>query len=215
MVAAVRARLGLDSDDTARTLIALAYEHGQLSYTDANNYSNYIGWYANAQGRFLGFYHEGTTTLPAATGNAATDPAFLIKSYGYLGAVDESHGVSESDMMYATVQVREEIATGEQLVTFAIPAALIPIISYNVTLNETGALSDLTATGATEPIRLVYEVALDSRINSFNVNEILSAGYLADEHNVNSDGSINFYTNQWDHENTTGYRRCGHPVQAE
>ena len=205
MVAAVRARLGLDSDDTARTLIALAYEHGQLSYTDANNYSNYIGWYANAQGRFLGFYHEGTTTLPAATGNAATDPAFLIKSYGYLGAVDESHGVSESDMMYATVQVREKIATGEQLVTFAIPAALIPIISYNVTLNETGALSDLTATGATEPIRLVYEVALDSRINSFNVNEILSAGYLADEHNVNSDGSINFYTNQWDHENTTGY----------
>lgn len=113
MVAAVRARLGLDSDDTARTLIGLAYENGQLSFTDANNFSNYIGWYANAAGQFLGFYNEGTTVLPEATGDAAIDPAFLIKSYGYLGAVDESHGVGESDMMYATVQVRESIASGE------------------------------------------------------------------------------------------------------
>lgn len=205
MVSAVRARLGLASDDDARTLIGLAYENGQLSYTDADNYSNYIGWYANAQGKFLGFYNEGTTVLPAAAGNAETDPAFLVKSYGYLGAVDESHGVSKSDMMYATVQVREEIATGEQLVTFAIPAALIPTVTYNVTLSERGTLSDLTVSGADNPIRLVYELALNDEINSFNVKEIVSAEYLADEHNVNDDGSINFYTNRWDHANTTGY----------
>ncbi len=205
MVAAVRARLGLESDEVAATLIGLAYENGQLSYTDANNYSNYIGWYANAAGEFLGFYNEGTTVLPAATGNAATDPAFVIRSYGYLGAVDESHGVSESDMMYATVQVRKEIATGEELVTFAVPAALIPTITYNVTLDEEDKLSDLTVSGAQNPIRLVYEVALDEEINSFNVKEIVSAEYLNDPHNVNADGTINFYTNQWDHENKTGY----------
>lgn len=205
MVAAVRARLGLDSDDTARTLIGLAYEYGQLSYTNANNYSNYIGWYANAAGKFLGFYHEGVTILPEATGNPATDPAFVIKSYGYLGEVDESHGVSESDMMYATVQVRENIASGEQLVTFAVPAALIPIVTYNVALDESGDLSDLTASGADHPIRLVYEVALADDINSFNIKEKVSAAYLADPYNINADGSINFYTNQWDHQNTTGY----------
>ncbi len=205
MVAAVRARLGIDSDDTARTLIGLAYENGQLSYTNPNNYSNYIGWYANAAGKFLGFYNEGTTVLPAATGNPDTDPAFVIRSYGYLGAVDESHGVTESDMMYATVQVRKNIATGEELVTFAVPAALIPIISYNVTLDENGELSGLTASGADNPIRLVYEVALDDNINSFNVKEAVSAEYLSDPHNVNADGSVNFYTNQWEHENTTGY----------
>ena len=205
MVAAVRARLGLDSDDTARTLIALAYENGQLSYTDANNYSNYIGWYANAAGQFLGFYHEGVTKLPAATGNVSTDPAFVIKSYGYLGEVDASHGVTESDMMYATVQVRENIATGEQLVTFAVPAALIPVVSYEVTLNEKGALTALNVNGADKPIRLVYEVALEEGINAYNLKEKVSAEYLADVHNVNADGSINFYTNQWDHENTTGY----------
>ncbi len=205
MVAAVCARLGLDSDDVAATLIGLAYENGQLSYTDANNYSNYIGWYANAAGKFLGFYNEGTTVLPAATGNAETDPAFVIRSYGYLGAVDASHGVSESDMMYATVQVRKEIATGEELVTFAIPAALIPTVTYNVTLDEDGKLSELTLSGAQNPIRLVYEVALDSKINSFNVKEYVSAEYLSDPHNLNADGTVNFYTNQWEHENKTGY----------
>ncbi len=203
MVAAVCARLGIDSDDTARTLIGLAYEHGQLSYTDANNYSNYIGWYANAAGEFLGFYNEGTSVLPAATGSTATDPAFVIRSYGYLGAVDESHGVSESDMMYATVQVRKNIATGEELVTFAVPAALIPVVSYNVTLDENGTLSDITVSGADNPIRLVYEIALDDNINSFNVKEVVSAEYLAE--NTNDDGTVNFYTNQWERENSTGY----------
>jgi len=205
MVAAVRARLGLDSDDTARTLIGLAYENGQLSYTNVNNYSNYIGWYANAKGEYLGFYNEGTTSLPAATGNAATDPAFVIRSYGYLGEVDESHGVSESDMMYATVQVRKNIATGDEIVTFAVPAALIPIITYEVTLDENGDLSELTFSGANKPIRLVYEVALDEGINSFNVKEMVSAEYLSDPHNINADGSVNFYTNQWEHQNVTGY----------
>lgn len=205
MVAAVRARLGLESNDVAITLIALAYEHGQLSYTDTERYSNYIGWYANAAGEFLGFYNEGTTILPATTGNAATDPAFVIRSYGYLGAVDESHGVSESDMMYATVQVRKEITTGEELVTFAVPAALIPTMTYNVTLDEDGNLSDLTVSGADNPIRLVYEVSLNPEINSFNVKEFVSADYLSDPHNVNADGTVNFYTNQWEHENTTGY----------
>lgn len=205
MVSAVKERLGLASDEDARTLIGLAYENGQLSYTDKDNYSNYIGWYANQRGEFLGFYNEGTTILPSATGNADTDPAFIVRSYGYLGEVDESHGVTESDMMYATVQVRKNIVTGDEIVTFAIPAALIPVVTYEVALDKNGELSNLSVSGAENPIRLVYEVALDDEINAFNVKEIVSAEYLADPHNINADGSINFYTNQWDHENTTGY----------
>ena len=202
MVAAIREELGLESDEVAATLIGLAYEHGQLSYTDENNFSNYIGWYADAAGKFLGFWHEGHTAVPD---DIKADAKYIVRSYGYLGAVDASHGVSESDMMYATVQVRKEIATGEELVTFAVPAALIPTVTYNVTLEEDGSLSDLTVTGAENPIRLVYEVALDDAINSFNIKEVVSDEYLSDPHNVNADGTINFYTNQWDHENTTGY----------
>ncbi len=205
MVASVQERLGIEDIDVAEALIALAYQHGQLSYTNANNFSNYIGWYANAAGEFLGFYNEGTTVLPEPTGDVATDPAFTIRSYGYLGEVDEAHGVTESDMMYATVQVRKNLQNGDEIVTFAVPAALIPVLTYNVKLGEDGTLSDLSVTGAQQPIRLVYEVALEKHLNRFNMKELLGQEYLADPHHTNDDGSVNLYTNQWDHHNLTGY----------
>lgn len=203
MVWAVQARLGLKDTDAARTLIGLAYEHGQLRYTSSTDYSNYIGWYANAAGEFLGFWHEGIETMPEPTGDIATDPAFIIKSYGYLGAVDESQGVAASDMMYATVQVRQNIATGEQSVVFAVPAALIPLISYEVALGQKGELTSMTATGADAPIRLVYEVALDEAINPYTLSDTVSAEYLAA--NTDENGNVYFYSNQYEADNTTGY----------
>ncbi len=193
MVAAVRERIGLANDDEARTLIGLAYEYGQIRFNNANDYSNYIGWYADANNKFLGFYQDGVTNI--------TDPdaVYTIKSYGYLGVEHDSN------MMYATVQVRHNIKTGEETVAFAVPAALIPVMTYNVSLNENGDLLDIELSGSDTPIRLVYEVALDSHINEWNVKEVVSAEYLADAHNVNADGSINFYTNDWEHTNSTGY----------
>ncbi len=206
LVWAVKARLGIEDAATARTLIFLAYNAKQLYYNpETGEYSNYIGWYANAAGQYLGFWNEGTTTIPAATGNAATDPAFLIKSYGYLGEVDEEHGVDESDMMYATVQVRESIATGEQTVVFSIPAALIPIVEYKVALDENGDVDNLTVSGAESPMRLVYEVALKEGINEITINDpdVVSPEYI--KANTNPDGSVNFYTNQYETDNNTGY----------
>lgn len=193
MVAAVRERIGLANDDEARTLIGLAYEYGQIRFNNANDYSNYIGWYADANSKFLGFYQDGVTNI--------TDPAavYTIKSYGYLGVEHDSN------MMYATVQVRHNIKTGEETVAFAVPAALIPVMTYNVSLDKNGALLDIELSGSNSPIRLVYEVALDSHINEWNIKEAVSADYLADSHNVNADGSINFYTNDWEHTNNTGY----------
>ena len=204
MVWAVQARLGLNSVDAARTLIGLAYEHGQLSYdAETGEYSNYIGWYANAAGQFLGFWHEGIATMPEPTGNAATDPAFIVKSYGYLGTVDESQGVAESDMMYATVQIRESIQTGEQTVAFAVPAALIPLVSYEVSLGRDGEMTKLNVTGAEHPIRLVYEVALDQAINPYTLMDLVSPEYLAA--NTDDEGNVSFYSNQYEADNTTGY----------
>lgn len=193
MVAAVRERIGLESDDAAKTLIGLAYEYGQLYYNSETDFSNYIGWYADRNSKFLGFYQEGVTNI--------TDPdaVYTVKSYGYLGVEHDSN------MMYATVQVRHNIQTGEETVAFAIPAALIPIMTYEVTLDSAGSLVDIETIGAESPIRLVYEVALDDHINEWNVNELVSPDYLADPHNVNPDGTVNFYTNAWEHTNSTGY----------
>jgi len=193
MVATVRERIGLTNDDEARTLIGLAYEYGQIKYNSATDYSNYIGWYADKDSNFLGFYQEGVTNITDA------NAVYTIKSYGYLGVEHDSN------MMYATVQVRKNIKTGEETVAFAVPASLIPVMTYNVSLDENGELLDIALSGSEEPIRLVYEVALDDNINEWNVKEVLSAEYLADEHNVNVDGSVNFYTNAWEHTNSTGY----------
>ena len=205
MVWAVQTRLGLESPEAARSLIHLAYEHGQLSYTDSNTYSNYIGWYANAAGQFLGFWHEGITTMPEATGDADRDPAFIIRSYGYLGEVDKSQGVAASDMMYATVQVRQSIATGEQTVVFAVPAALIPILTYEVRLDQSGQPQDLTVSGAQHPIRLVYEVALEEDIDSFNVLDKVSKEYR--QAHTDAEGNLSFYTNQFETDHSTGYNK--------
>lgn len=202
MVNSVKERLGIESTEIARALIFTAYEHGQLSYNQqTGEYSNYIGWYANANGDYLGFYDEDTTTLVAVPGNAEKDPVYTIKSYGYLGKVDASHGVSESDLMYATVQVRTNIKTGEETVAFAVPAALIPVVTYEVALDDNGNVSDLKTSGAEHPIRMVYEVSLDSEINEFNVTEKVSQSYL----NENSQGeNIHFYTNAWEETTQTG-----------
>lgn len=207
LVHSVQQRLGIDSVENAQQLIRQAYQTGQLSYdTVTGEFSNYIGWYANAKGEYLGFYHEGETVLPSATGNAATDPVFTVKSYGYLGETDEIHGVHDSDMMYATVQVRENIKTGEQIVTFAIPAALIPTITYNIELDENDALDSVgyDENSAKHPIRLVYEVGLDENINSLLLADPDPelAEYIK---NNTENGKVNFYTNQYQLDNKTGY----------
>ena len=203
MVHAVQTRLGIADVSVARDLIRLAYQHGQLRYNSESDYSNYIGWYANAAGQFLGFYHEGVTVLPERTGNAATDPVYTIKSYGYLGEVDESHGVEDSDLMYATVQLRTHIDTNEDTIAFAVPAALVPLVTYEVSLDQNGNPTELKAIGANHPIRLVYEVALDSAINPFTIKELVSSDYL--NANTDASGNINFYSNQYETDGSVGY----------
>lgn len=197
MMEAVRDRLGLDSDETAISLIRNAYYYGQLHYDAATGaYSNYIGWYADADGNYLGFYQEGVTTLPDSA-------VYTVKSYGFLGETDFAHGVSDTDMMYATVQILRSIATGEETMTLRIPASLIPTVTYEVTLDENGALTGLERTGATYPFRLLYEVGLDRNIDSLNLTDYVSEEYLAA--NTNADGSVSFYSNQYEVDNSTGF----------
>lgn len=197
MMESVRDRLGVGSNEAAIALINNAYYYGQLAFDPATGeFSNYIGWYADAQGKYMGFYQEGVTQLPS-------DAVYTVKSYGFLGETDPAHGVSESDMMYATVQVRHHIATNEEEMILKVPAALIPTITYEVELDADGNLENLTQTGASYPFRLLYEVGLDPHINSLNLTEYVSDEYLAA--NTNADGSVNFYSNQYEVDNSTGY----------
>ncbi len=173
----------------ARSLINLAYTHGQISYDSATGaFNNYIGWYADADGRYIGFWDPEHTDDMVPAGAVYTN-----KCYGMLGTVKD--GYRESDMLYITIQIHTKIDTKEQTVVFSIPSSLIPVVSYNVTL-EGESLEDATAIQVeidpADPIRLLYEVGLRSDINSLNISEKVGTN------NKNADGTYTFYTNAYD-----------------
>ncbi len=197
LVWSIQQRLGLSNSTVVRTLLALAYQQGQLSYNSSTGeYSNYVGWYSNDNGEYLGFWEEGLTSTP-------TNATYKNKSYVYLGETDDSHGVAESDMMYTTVRVREHIATGEESVSFAVPAALIPMVEYDVELDKNGNFTAVTRGGAEHPIRLVYEVALDDSVTAYTIRNAVDDSYIAQ--NTDTEGYVNFYTNQYEVTGEVGY----------
>ncbi len=188
----VKERLEISDSATAFELITNAYNAGQLKYVSDSEFSNYIGWYQMADGSFAGFYNEGVTTAPAGA-------VYKNKSYGFLGTVN-ADSTQESDMMFMSVMVRTEIATGVQTVMWRIPASLMPMVTYKITLNgtniQTASMQSLTVERNT-PVRLVYEVGLNYNIiNKYNVEEIMAADTDSKKHE-NGDSYV-FWTNYFD-----------------
>lgn len=209
LVASVKERLGITDTLTARELLNNAYFYGQLSYVDDNNFSNYIGWYGDADGKFVDFWHEGHTETEENAA-MAKGAKFIYKSYGYLGEVNADLGIKASDMMHTVIRVRKTIANdvvgsavGEIVVEGAIPASLIPTITYEVALNGKTYASGvntltITDTSADFPARILYEVGPRADINPINIAEKVNANHK------NNDGTYTFYTNDWasvDYEN--------------
>ena len=189
----------------ATTLASLAIANGQIAYdSTSNTFSNYIGWFSDANGNFVGFWHEGIANIPA-------NATHINRSYGFFGDTDISHDIDQHDMLYATVRVREEIATGFESVAFAVPASLIPTLTYNVSLDENGNPTNIVTTGDRFPIRLVYEAGLEDEINEVTVQKLVTDAEYK-KHHVDKEtdykevGEYEFYTNRFDHgTNVTAY----------
>lgn len=209
---AVQSRLYIDDVLVARRLVEDAYAHGQLYYDAVTGeYSNYIGWYANGEGKFVGFW-DGEDASPEAVPAELKDTAvFANKSYGYYDAVGEGH--RKTDMMYATILVSTTLKdsapgkigptkTGEIRVIGKIPASLIPLVEYDIQLNGTDPQNpqSMTIKGATAPSRLLYEVGLSSKIDILNLEETAPDALVK-----NADGDYIFYTNQWQDIEADGY----------
>ena len=205
VVWSVMERIGIADAQTARDLITSAYNHKQLYYdTATGQWSNYIGWYADDNGNFMGFWHEGHTEedIPtdAATGVKAT---YINRSYGMMGEVTGAH--HESDLMYISTQVHTRIADNSVSFIWRVPASLIPLVSYQVELNGANVNE---ATGATveytpaDPIRVLFEVGMNEDINPLNVTDkVVDRGeHIRDLNNdgVSDDGKYYFYSNWWD-----------------
>lgn len=187
LVRTVKERIPGMTTTQAQQLINQAFLDEQIYYADDNNWSNYMGWYADGAGNYVGFWDKDV-------GYAAAEGAvYANKSYGYLGVN------GDSDMMHVVVQVRTNLQTLHQTVYFKVPAALLPMVTYKVTLaeNDPETVDALVRTDA-DPIQLVFEVGLRSDINAVNMEQKI-AEHLASGGHVhrNADGSVDLYTNSW------------------
>lgn len=186
-IGAIKSRLGISSTKEAQDLAAYAVQYGQLYYNSDDDFSNYIGWYAKADGSFHSFWHDGMTDHPA-------DAVYINRSYGFLGVAEGN--IKDSDMMYMSVQVHTNIKSGHQSVKWSIPAALVPMITYSVSLegdsveNATNVKLDIVEA---HPIRLVFETGLRSDINELNINSVLAAA----DSKFKTENGYQFWTNRW------------------
>ncbi len=192
LIRTIKERIGITDTSVAQQLVGAAYAAGQIGYIDDDNYSNYLGWYADGSNNYMGFWQESDGI---STDSAPAGAVYVNRSYLYLGAE------GSSDMMHVVVQVNTEIASGKQSVTFKIPAGLIPTVTYRVeasgdSLEDASKLTRIDA----QPMRLLYEVGLQSDINAINLDAKLSEYLAADPENhihTNPDGTYTFYTNSW------------------
>lgn len=177
----------------ASLLLNSAKDSGFISYTSPAEFSNYIAWYADAENNYLAPY---TTSGVAAQSNAK----YIVRSYFYMGDVTQNH--VETSMLYALVRVREEIATGKQIVDMNVPAALLPMVTYTITV-EGDTLTSENITGITSvrknPISLLFEVGVDSEITPINIGEKVSSSHK------NANGTYTFYTNRWADDNGNAF----------
>ena len=196
LIEAIENRLGV-GEDVAIAIASEAWNYGQLGYdSTTGKYSNYIGWYADENGVYKGFWHDGHTVADVPAG--ATQ---RIKSYGFYGVIDDAisdSNIAGTDMMHIAVRVATKLTTGEQTVSFGIPAALIPLVVYEVEVNASSIAAateaKLNVTGATHPLRLLMEVGLREDINELTVKSIVEK---SDHYHKDADGNYVFYTNRW------------------
>ena len=186
-VRTVKERIPGMTTTQAQQLIDHAYNNQQIYHSD-ESWSNYLGWYADANGNYVGFWDK-----DYGYSNAPANAVYANRSYLYLGVN------GNSDMMHVVVQVRTNLKTLHQTVLFKIPAALIPTVSYHITL-ETDDPTSVTAfvRNGADPIRLVFELGPRSDLNAVNLEDKI-AEHIANGGHVhkNNDGSYTFYTNSW------------------
>ncbi|MBQ2863323.1 MAG: VWA domain-containing protein, partial [Clostridia bacterium] len=192
-IESIMQRLGVSTVSEAYALLLDANRHRQLYY-DSEGFDDYIGWFSDAHGKYVGFWHEGVTAQDMADA-VARGATHVIRSYAFLGDTTVVGGVSDTDMMYMTVRVATEINSdytlGDSMLTWRIPASLIPTVTYNVSV-EVDSIGNvisvedvsLDSGSATSPIRLLFEVELDADITDYNVLE-------------KTGGQITFYTNKY------------------
>lgn len=190
---------GIDGDHSkavalARDIIRQAWKAGQLAWSQ-DDFGHHISWFSDADGTYLSFWDGSEEALAANT-----EASYAVTSYFFKDEVGTGH--RETDMLYASVQVRKALKksssisipanAGDQLVICSLPASLIPLYEYDISIDGTDLTrpTNITGKGADSPIRLLYEVGLSSDVDLLNMSETA-------ETTADIAGVYTFYTNEW------------------
>lgn len=196
LLESVTNRLGV-SETVAKELITNALSDGQIGYdAEHQKYNSHIAWYADKDGKYLSFWKSShkESDIPAG----ATQ---IIKSHVFYGKVDKTisdSNISENNLIHLFVDQVVQIEDKNQLIRVAVPASLLPLVVYKISLDgdslNNASTATLTVSGATQPIRILAEVGLRDDINELTVNSIMEKnGYTKKDAN----GNYVFYTNSW------------------
>lgn len=196
MINSVKERLGIDNDAVASALIQAAYTHKQVYYNSPTDFDHYIGWFSDADGNYIDFWHKEMTSAQYAEAKAK-GATHVIRSYAFMGDTRNLNGVSSANMMYMSVRIATDIDTAESIVTWRIPASLVPTVTYlvDVEVDTNGKITnvlnlELDSESAESPIRLVYNVEMRGDIADWNIASIVDEEYL-------KENGYTFYTNKW------------------
>jgi len=195
------------TNSVVTSLLSQAWQDGQIggTYSDngtpdnlnddtATDFSNYVSYYVNAKGQYLGFHDKDHTSLDYPKGTK-----YIGRSYIFSGNITGEHSsIENTEMLHVVVQVYEDVTNGHQTVTWRVPASLIPTALYEIQVDgnqlTSESIQSVKYTSET-PIRLVYEVGLNDVLTPVNINEILTAeGAHA---HPTGDGRYYFYSNRW------------------
>jgi len=218
---------------------------GQLYYNNNTDYNNSFCWWGNSYTddhgdehvQYMGFANDDSIEAIEAAVSANQIPAgadYVCRSYYYHGtAGGEIDPVADFLLMAVRVQ-RSLTAPYQQTVYVSIPGSLLSVDRVLITEDQTQNPHTFESFVQTEnPIRVIYEVGLQSDINSYNVAQKLAGtAYVAEKtldkpaggHEVDNYDSTTdtyyFYTNDWDRsklesEHTRALAHAGFDVAAD
>lgn len=198
---------------------------GQLYYNSASDYGNSFTWFGKLHYLeegvtastakyndeysigFIGIAPKNADSVEkwlkaAESGDATVEnsPAKLLAQAKAAGAncIVRSYFMygKDGEMLHFQLRVITSLSEPhQQYVSIKAPASLLAL--QTVLIDETDPANPVAHYDELTPTRVTYEVGLRSDINENNVYDIVDENYLKTYGNVDADGKINFYTNDF------------------
>ena len=191
---------------------------GQLYYKSNDDYENSFCWWGSSYTnqttgdehvQFLGFAEDDSIEY-IKNADAPADADYVCRSYYYYGTAGGTIELVDDFLLMAIRVQRSLVAPYQETVYVSIPGNLLSVDRVLITEDKTVSPSTWESfVQAENPVRIIYEVGLQSDINAQNVTQKLAGteyvaekvtektGNTVDNYEASTD-TYYFYTNDWD-----------------